>query len=407
MDDSRTICEALRSMLQPEGYNVIVARSVTEARERIADHQPDLIFIDRHLQAEEDGFEVARIARQELPHVARLMMTGDHSLETAIRAMEEDIFGYLTKPLQKPAVLLKVRRALDRAMLRREREEALKSLEEANVALAQRAAQLEDTLGHLVETQSQLAESEKLASLGALAAGVAHEVNNPTMFITPNLDYLLRTIETMAELGRQAGADAVVLEREREHGRRMLDRCREGVARIAEVVRMLQLFSRGAQGHHTTFELGELCCSLVNLVRHDLDGVATLAVHIEPGLWIEGSQPELAQAVLNLLLNARRSITEASVSEPKIEFSLKGDQASAVITVSDNGVPARPTGDGEAELDPFDEAGIAKSGLGLTLSVVRDIAERHGGRLQALHRERQNLLQLHVPVVAGAAHVDP
>lgn len=403
VDDSRTIREALRMMLEPEGYQVSVAGTLDEARELIAEEQPDLIFIDRHLEGEDDGFEVARIARETLPHVARLIMTGDHSLETAIRAMEEDIFGYLTKPLQKPAVLIKLQRALDRAKLRRERAEALEALEVANAGLEERAAQLEETLGQLVSAQSQLAESEKLASLGALAAGVAHEVNNPTCFIEPNLDYLLRTIETMADLGKQAGADAASLEKEREHGRRMLDRCRQGVSRIAEVVRMLQLFSRRESSGANRFDLGELCRSLVDLVRHELDGAASVSVDVHAGIWVEARQQELAQAVLNLLLNARRAILEGVAVEGEIAISVRMELEMAVVTVVDNGAPLCPSGDCERVLGPFDAGGALDRGHGLMLSVVRDIADRHGGRLEAHSADGRNLLQLYVPVAAALA----
>jgi DNA-binding response OmpR family regulator len=156
VDDAPTVRQAVKLMLEEAGYAADVAATAAEAMASITARRYDLLIVDKNLDGE-DGFQVCRTARDLFPSTARILVTADQSVESAIQAVEEDIFAYLTKPLRKQQVLLRVRRALDRVRLTREREEARAEMQAAKEALEKRTVELERALDQLVRTQARLA----------------------------------------------------------------------------------------------------------------------------------------------------------------------------------------------------------------------------------------------------------
>jgi two-component system, NtrC family, sensor kinase len=407
VDDAPTVRQALKLMLEEPGYAVDLAAGAAEALASIAAERYDLLLVDKNLDGD-DGFAVCRAARERCPDTARIVITADQSVESAIQAVEEDIFAYLTKPLRKQQVLLRVRRALDRVRLTREREEARAEMEAAKAALERRTEELESTLQRLVRAQARLAESEKLVSVGMLAAGVAHEINNPACFILPNLEYIKRSARAVAQLFDDDGAAlgephlaAQRAHREVEHIDRMVDRCLEGLRRIQKVVGTLQLFSRREVTEAAPVDLNELCLSLLDLVTHELGDRAQLDVDLRPIPPVPGHEKQLAEAILNLLLNARRSVFAAPPGRAHriaLQTDVHDDQV--MLRVSDTG-PALRQQAGDPALDTFFfGTGDAESGPGLSLSLVRDIFDRHGGRLELTSDEAGNRFEALLPVVA-------
>lgn len=398
VDDAPTVQHFLRLVLAEGGYrDVDIAASVAEARKALEAREYAIVFIDKNLE-DGDGFTVAREVRDRSPHTVRVMMTADQSIETAIQALEEDIFAYLTKPLRRPEVLLKTRRSLDRVAMSRERAQAREELEHANRELALRASALEKALERLVEVQGQLAESEKLVALGALAAGVAHEINNPACFILPNLDYLRRNTSKLAELAACADEPDLVTAQV-EHSNRMLDRCQEGVERIQHVVATLQLFSRRDREVATAVDLDALCRSLLDLVTHELGGLAELAIDLRANARVQAREQELAHAVLALLINARRAVGSRGVRVAhRIELRTFQQDGEVLLTVRDTGAPLANAGDEERVLDPFYAGQDLSEGPGLGLSVSRELFARNGGRLQLRCDDEGNLLAAHLPL---------
>jgi DNA-binding response OmpR family regulator len=388
VDDSQTIRQLLKLMLEEAGYRVEVAATAADALAAIAERSYDLLVVDKNLDGD-DGFAVCRAARDLCPDTARIVVTADQTVESAIRAVEEDIFAYLRKPLHKQQVLLRVRRALDRVRLTREREEARTEMQAAKEALEKRTEELERTLAQLMKTQSRLAESEKLVSVGLLAAGVAHEINNPACFILPNLEYIKRAASALREAA--AGGDAERAGTEVEHIGRMVDRCLEGLGRIQKVVTTLQLFSRREPPELTPVDLNEICRALLDLVAHELEGRARLEVDLQLLPPVQGRPKELAQAVLNLLLNARRAVfAGAADAEHCIGLRTQLCEGEVLVVVTDSGAPislgdSYYLGDGDQE-------------AGLSLSVVREILDRHGGRLELRRDEAGNAWEAHLPL---------
>lgn len=402
VDDAPTVRHLLKLLLEEANYQVETLASAGEAVAAIADQAYDLIIVDKNLDGE-DGFAVCRAARDFCPDTARILVTADQSVESAIQAVEEDIYAYMTKPLRKQEVLLKVRRALDRVRLTREREEARTELQQAKEALERRTEELERTLDQLLRTQTRLVESEKLVSVGMLAAGVAHEINNPACFILPNLEYLKRSAAKLSDAAESGDSEGGDVQREVNHINRMVDRCLEGLGRIQKVVGTLQLFSRRDLAESKPVELNTICIALLDLVNHELVGRAKLEVDLKPIPPVSGREQELAQAVLNLLLNARRSIftsTEEREHTIQLTTDVRGDRV--VLGVRDTGPALSTKGDGGESADSFfftDEQN--GHGPGLALRLVKDILDRSGGHLELHDTGDGNLLEAFFPVAAA------
>lgn len=396
VDDAPTICHFLKLLLEGAHYSVTVATSGESALAQMAKEQFDLIIVDKNL-GDTDGLAVCRTARELNPDMARIIMTADPSVESAIAAVEEDIFSYLLKPLQKEHVLIKSRRALDRVRLVREREEARAEMQIAKEALEKRSQELEQTVNQLLHTQTRLLESEKLVSVGMLAAGVAHEINNPACFILPNLEYIKRGAKNLEQLATTAGASADKLASEVHHIDCMVDRCLQGVARIQKVVSTLQLFSRRDPVETIPIDLNVVCGDLLDIITHELGDRVKLEINLQTIPKVQGRPKEMALVVLNLLLNAQRSVFSKSTAEKQfIQLETGIKDIFVYLRVSDSGQPiALDTR--EQALDPLllgrSAKGESQLSPHLNLSVVREIINRYGGELHIHSTDQGNTLE--------------
>jgi two-component system, NtrC family, sensor histidine kinase HupT/HoxJ len=245
----------------------------------------------------------------------------------------------------------------------------------------------------LKQAQQQLIGAAKMASLGRLVAGVAHELNNPISFVYGNIHALSRYRE---RLGRfLAGAQAAglppplqALWDELRIGRILTDLdpllagTLEGAERVRDLVSDLRRFSSGAQGERTDFDLAHVVQTAVHWVsqggakgaRRDLN----LALDLPPSLRIRGHPGQLHQVVMNLIQNALDAVRE--VSAPRIAVRLTVADGTAILAVQDNG-PGVAEPDRPRVFDPFFTTKPVGQGTGLGLSISYGIVTDHGGTL--------------------------
>lgn len=328
----------LRSILENEGYHVDTVTGAAEALAALTDKTYDLLISNVDLP-DRSGLALCRAARGIAPSTAQILLGDEQSLENAVQAVEEDISAYIILPLRKYRILIKVRRALDRIFLQREREDARLESHRAKEHLERKNKELESTLTQLLRARTLLAESDKLVSVGLLAAGVAHEINNPACFILPNLEYLDRSSLALANLATQSGAEPLAVEREREHFLRMLDRCAQGLRRILRVVDTLQLFSQRDHEDVRPLDLNTHCEAIIDLVRHVLAHKAPIEFAASSDLPNVYARPQdVAQTLLNLLISAHQAITEAKTTQDHhIRVSLQAQSQSVILMVVDTG----------------------------------------------------------------------
>ncbi|MBX2886661.1 MAG: cache domain-containing protein [Granulosicoccus sp.] len=248
--------------------------------------------------------------------------------------------------------------------IQRAADELELKVEERTSELSEKNQRLQESINLLRETRQQLAMAEKLAALGELTAGVAHEINNPTAVILGNMDVVI------AEMGDQ-GASV----------RTETDLIIEQVYRIRSIVDRLLQYSRPAEyaGYVDEVDVNEVLTDTQLLVRHELER-KQISIHesyAEVGT-VQINRQELQQVLVNLILNAEHAVEEGG----EIRVSTKPWQSTGVsIHVWDNG-KGIPADELRRVFDPFYTTG-KKRGTGLGLSVSYGIIRRYGGQITA------------------------
>ncbi|MCA9791212.1 MAG: GAF domain-containing protein [Candidatus Eremiobacteraeota bacterium] len=257
-------------------------------------------------------------------------------------------------------------------------DQAARALENAALyAELQRVHQssLEQARAELAETQSQLFEASKLAAVGQLAAGIAHEINNPLGVLALNLTALT---PKLAEAG---------LQRRTELMTRAVGRCRDTIDRLLR-------FAHPARAERRLFRLDQTLEETVDLLRHGLEKLEIeVECHLEP-VEVEGEEAQLAQVFLNLILNARDALAQTILRRLEIACSVEDGQAR--VRLSDTGV-GMPQEVMRRVFEPFFTTKPVGQGVGLGLAVSYQIVKDHGGSLTVDSKPGQGtsfLLQL-------------
>ena len=223
----------------------------------------------------------------------------------------------------------------------------------------------------LLQTRLQMAD--RLASVGTLGAGVAHEINNPLAYMLVNLHLIS---EGMERLRNSPVANNV------EPLHQVIRETVEGAERIASIVRDLKTFARGQQedrlGPVEVSKAVELACKMAdNVIKHR----ARLVTKFEPVPSVQGNESRLCQVFLNLLLNAAHAIPEGDAKDHEIRVIIReGNTGEVVVEVRDTGVGMAP--EVQARIfDPFFTTKPVGEGTGLGLSICHGIIDSMGGRI--------------------------
>jgi signal transduction histidine kinase len=228
----------------------------------------------------------------------------------------------------------------------------------------------------VVSLRSRLITSGRLAAVGQLAAGIAHEINNPVAYVQSNLNLLeehWRALKT--EL--QKGPPNPVVERILDDDREMIDESREGLSRVAAIVRDVGGFSRHSRMEPESTDLHDLLDTAVRVAQPQLRHRATVERRYGRLPLVRCVAQELMQVFLNLLLNAAHSMKIAGAIRLVTEHV--GEEVQ--IQVADAGEGIAP-GTLDQIFTPFFTTKPVGEGTGLGLSISRQIIEKHGGTIE-------------------------
>jgi len=249
-------------------------------------------------------------------------------------------------------------------------------------SLSEKRAVLADRKGHHVlvsvmrdvterkRYETQLALTERLASLGTLAAGIAHEINNPLSYVIGNLAFATNALgpdptssEGRAQLPelRSALSDAL-----------------EGARRIGNIVRDVKTFSRADRDTLKLVEPTGVIDASLRMVQSNIESRARVIREICDVPRVLGNEARLTQVMVNLLLNAVQAFPERPPSENQITVGVRSDQRSIVMEVRDNG-QGMPPDTLRHVFDPFFTTKPIGEGMGLGLSICNSIVAAHGG----------------------------
>ena len=265
----------------------------------------------------------------------------------------------------------------------------------------------------LKRTQQQLLHSEKMASLGRLVAGVAHELNNPISFVLGNVHAMQKYATRLQSYleAVHAGADAQTLAERRRELRidrliedlqPLLEGTVEGAERTRAIVDGLKRFSAVDREEDQTFNLVEILERAVHWVGKAASERFQVKLDLPAELLVVGSPGQMQQVMMNLVQNAFDATAERP--DPRLEISarLVEDGASVVLSFHDNG-PGIESENLDRIFDPFFTTKPVGKGTGLGLAISYGIVERHGGKFAVEnHPQGGAVFRLELPLARSA-----
>jgi two-component system, NtrC family, sensor kinase len=399
VDDSPTYRAELALTLRSEGYDVVQAESGEQAIDLLAVQSVDCILLDLIMPGI-GGKETCRRLKSSplVRDIPVIVLTGIEDRNAMLEGLSLGADDYIQKSAEFEVLKARVRAQLRRKQFEEEtrkvRERLLRSEMEASEAraaheLAETRAKLVEELAHknqelqaayqeLQTTQMQLVQSAKMASLGELVAGVAHEINNPLSFAISHLSTARKSLERL-----ESSLPDGIPERGHDDWQRGLTRLAEmgiGLERIRELVVKLRTFSRLDEGARKWVSVREAIESMLTILHHRLGRIQVATEFGEPDR-IECSPGLLNQAIMNLVSNAIDAIEDAGT----ISLRTGAVGGHFAITVSDDG-KGISSGLRERVFEPFFTTKPVGQGTGLGLSIAYSIVRAHGGSLELLER---------------------
>ncbi len=247
--------------------------------------------------------------------------------------------------------------------------------------------------GHMFEVKldeatKRLVQSEKLASLGELAAGVAHEINNPVGYVSSNLTTLqkyLAVYEKVLDAPEANSAEISALKKKlnyafiRDDLQNLVKETQEGVGRVKAIIQNLKDYARtNAATHYVASDIQVGLKSTLNIARNQLKNRADVRLELGNLPLVECAPSQIDQVFLNLIVNAAQAMPEGKMG--LIDIRTHCDDTQVWIEVQDNGPGIAPE-ILKKIFDPFFTTKDPGTGTGLGLSVSQNIIQQHGGTL--------------------------
>lgn len=358
VDDEPVILELLQELFQEE-YELFAYSDGASAMEGMLSHGVDVLLTDKNLP-DIGGLELLERAKELQSDAEVLLITGYASLDSALTALQKGAFDYIIKP---PRSIFDIRRKVDAAFehqrLERQNRSLVRNLQDKN-------AELEAALEENRRVQAELIQSEKLAGIGTLAAGIAHEVSSPLFGV----------------LGL---AEAICDEADAERAKGFAEEIVEYATTIKEIVEQLRGYSRSAAyDEEERTDIMNVVNDAIKLVVRTSDMDASV-VHVQGAqdVIVNARSNEIGQVLINLVKNAYEALDEAGgLHDGAIEVRVEHNGPNAQIVVSDDG-PGIPQGRLKDIFDPFYTTKPPGQGTGLGLNIVYRIITRHRGVIRA------------------------
>ena len=385
VEDDAANRDLLRRHLEREGHSVQDAGNGIEALRQLEAGVYDLMLLDV-IMPEMDGYEVLALLKRNpsLRDLPVIMISGLDETRSVVRCVEMGAEDYLAKPFDPVLLRARIGASLEKKRLRdRERD---------------RMAELEQALRQLKEAQAQLVVQEKMASLGALTAGIAHEIKNPLNFVNNFADVstdLLEDLRQELPADGSTNIEAIItdltanLRRIREHGQR-----------ADSIVRGMLAHARGG-GNREAADINALVAASVNLAYQGLRAQdagfnITIETAYDPNLpMIPAVSGDLSRALLNIANNGcyaahHRSLLSGKSFQPTLRVSTRDAGGEVEIRIEDNG--AGISKETLAKIfNPFFTTKPPGSGMGLGLSITYQIVvDQHKGTIRVETKEGES-----------------
>jgi C4-dicarboxylate-specific signal transduction histidine kinase len=301
--------------------------------------------------------------------------------EIKLKALKAGASDFLSKPFSTAELHVRIRNLVESYGYQRE--------------LAKQNRVLEQTIEQLKETETQLVQSEKMASLGRLSAGMIHEINNPLNFATTGL-FTLRNKEKF------------VTEDRRGEYREILADVEDGVKRVQELVSSLRMFSHAENDEPEIVTLPEVLTPALRFLSHECKDRVDVHQRIDEDVVVWANKNKLIQVFINLLHNSLDALRHKvhATEKPTIWIEGRREGSKSLLIVRDNGEGIEPAHLNKV-FDPFFTTKDVGDGMGLGLSICYRIIQQFGGRVH-VRSERGKFceFQLELPAEAPVAEME-
>ncbi len=362
VDDNPDMLRFMADQLKNE-YTLLFAADGEEGVRLARSEHPDLVVSDIMMPLK-DGYQLCRELKAD-PQTATIpviFLTAKGGLSNKIEGLDQGADDYLTKPFDREELLARVRSLIKRTALQKE--------------LSLKNRRLEEALAELKRVERDLLQSEKMASLGLLMAGIAHEMRNPINFAKGSLLFVR---DCWGKLTPESVARPEAFAAVRGEIEASLQVVESGLTRVEGVIKDLSVFIRGNEGRVSDLDLHASLDLALKFLRYEgLDGVN---VHRDYGAIgrIEAFPDQIHQSFLNIFQNALHAMENCENKQLFIGTRSVGN--SVVVSVRDTGVGI-PESDRTRLFEPFFTTREVGKGMGLGLSLVyKMIVETHRGTI--------------------------
>jgi C4-dicarboxylate-specific signal transduction histidine kinase len=356
VDDEPAILDLLVSLFD-EGFRVEAFARGADALAHMEREGVDVLLTDKNLP-DVGGLDLLDAAKRLQPDAEVLLITGYASLDTAVTALQRGAFDYIVKP---PRSIFDVRHKVEQAFAK---QRVARENRRLVVDLRVKNRELEEALEALQARTAELVQSEKLAGIGTLAAGIAHEINSPLFGILGLAEAIAE--ETDLDLARTYASEIVGYSRA-----------------IKEIVSQLSGYTRDTRrAFLTAVDAAEAVTDALKLLERSgaiRPGVVDVA--LEGPLPLTARAGELQQVVVNLVRNAVDAAGGGDAAPGAVRLRGAVEGGSVVITVEDDG-PGIPEARRREVFDPFYTTKPPGQGTGLGLHIVWRLVGRYQGTVE-------------------------
>jgi signal transduction histidine kinase len=334
IDDEENICKSCAEVLQDDGYAVTTFTKPNDALKYLHDEDIDLVLLDLKMP-EADGIEVLKQLRAHHRETLVVVITGYASVETAVASLKLGAFDYVSKPFTPDELSLAAKRAFEHKRL---------------------------VADYRKMNEQRLMRSEKLASIGRLAAGIAHEINNPLTSVLTFSSLLLRKAEI-------------------EDQKEKLEIIVKETTRCRQIVRDLLNFARQGEPKKEECSINQVIESALSLTKNQLK-MSEMRIVVKKELeelpLLQLDLDQMLEVFVNIIINAIDAMPQGG----ELHFTTRLAQGGKTVEIraSDTGYGI-PRENLAKVFDPFFTTKDAGKGTGLGLSVTYGIIDRHNGTI--------------------------
>ncbi len=381
-DDEPDMRRYLKSELDAD-YDVLEAEDGLEALDKAAEFLPDIILLDM-MMPQMDGLDACRELRkrEQTMNIPIILLTARADEETKFDALEIGANDFLAKPFSSTELQARIKNLIESHHYQR-------NLSKQNVALTSAIEQIK-------ETEMQLVQSEKLASLGRMSAGIIHEINNP-------LNYTLTGLFALRNKGKLLAPD------QRAEYDEILNDVEEGVKRVRNIVSDLRAFTHPGGGGGEMVDVGDAVDAALRFLAGEWKGKVHIEKNLAAHLAVWANRNKLVHVLVNLLQNSIDALAEKNFSDGAqrtiwIEGRTEGERG--VIVVRDNGPGIAPQV-ADKIFDPFFTTKDVGKGMGLGLSICYRILQGYGGTISVKSEPGKNCqFTLELPAKEAPAEME-